>query len=70
MKYWIDTECEGSWRLYKDEEDGSCEMVSEGCWPEDAMEGDYTPAREEAIWEEVNSQIEKDLGFIPYYDIN
>ena len=70
MKYWIDTECEGSWRLYKAEDDGSDEMVSEGLWPGDAIEGDYTPAREEEIWNEVNSQIEKDLGCVPYYDIN
>jgi hypothetical protein len=44
--------------------------VSEGRWPEDAIKGEYTPAREEEIWTDVNSQIEKDLGFVPYYDIN
>ena len=70
MKYWIDTECAGgSWQLHK-VENGSDEVVSEGLWPDDAINGDYTPAREEEIWEEVNSQIEKDLGFIPDYDIN
>lgn len=70
MKYWLDTEYEDSWRLYKEQDDGSYEMVSDGLWPEDAIEGDYTPARQEEIWEEVNSQIEKDLGFVPDYDIN
>lgn len=68
-RYWIDTEYADSWRLYK-VENGVTEMVSDGRWPEDAIEGDYTPAREEAIWAEVNAQIEKDLGFVPYYDIN
>jgi hypothetical protein len=71
MKYWIDTECTGgSWQLHKVGEDGSDEVVSSGIWPEDAITGDYTPAREEEIWDEVNSQIEKELGFIPDYDIN
>ena len=69
-RYWIDTEVtDGKWQLHK-VEDGVEEIVSEGRWPEDAISGGYTPAREEAIWEEVNSQIEKDLGFVPYYDIN
>ena len=69
-RYWIDTEAtDGRWQLHKVEAEAD-EIVSEGSWPEDAIEGDYTSAREEEIWEEVNSQIEEDLGFIPYYDIN
>ena len=70
MKYWIDTEATwGNWELHR-VEDGVDEVVSWGHWPEDAINGDYTPTREEEIWEEVNAQIEKELGFIPYYDIN
>jgi hypothetical protein len=69
-RYWIDTEVTGgNWELHK-VEDGVEEIVSSGSWPDDAINGDYTPAREEEIWDEVNSQIEKDLGFVPYYDIN
>jgi hypothetical protein len=71
MKYWIDTEItDGRWQLHKVGDDGVEEIVSEGRWPEDAIKGEYTPAREEEIWTDVNSQIEKDLGFVPYYDIN
>jgi hypothetical protein len=70
MKYWIDTECTGgNWQLHK-VENGTDEVVSSGIWPDDAITGDYTPAREEEIWDEVNSQIEKDLGFIPDYEVN
>lgn len=73
--YWIDTEGNNgdNWILYERESvkaSGDVEILR-GEWPEDAHYGcALTPARQEEIWEEIDAQIESELGFIPDYDVN
>ena len=69
--YWIDTEANGGkgWALWvRDEYLGyEDEEVMSGVWPEDLTDHD---ARKEYILDEAIFQIEEELGFCPYFDVD
>ena len=72
MKTFCLVTCEGStgrWHFYEKDENGTSTELFWGKLPEDAIRGTFSPSRGEEILEEIEEQIQTELGFLPDYTI-